>query len=851
MPRRFWYFAIEQVFLTLQVPRHAMIYEFDDFVIDTDRFQLSGPDGPVEAEPQALEFLIHMIRNRGELVSKDALHETFWPGRVVSDAALSTLVRNARRLVGDSGEKQQIIATRHGRGFLFRAEVREIGGPQIVSDSMRDASLASKPRVEGAPAVMVLPFEIVGDTPDPKGLSEGITEEVMAALARSRWFPLIARNRARTFLDLPAEVRHPYGRIGASYIVEGGVFRDGDDIRLHLQLTDTKPALHIHVSRHELTYTGLFNLFDEISTIVTATAQPELIEAERVKAEAIDPKLRSAWHEFVLGQHLIATPGKAGNAAARGHFERALLLEPGSGRLHAGLAMTHLWDYKYDWSESAELSLGAAARDAERALKLASDDSWAWSILAICKLTMRQFEAALDDSRRAIEIDPASAMVHGCHSWVLAYSGNYGEALEAFDRAMALSPNDRRRGLWLTGRGIAQFGLDDFAGALASARELIALSPEHPSGHRMKCASLARLDRPVEARRAAETLMTLLPQHDVEEAIARQPFRSGLGLAYAQALKRAGLAGSATTPAHIPQRSAGEGSPAPYPIEYATTGDGVRIAWSRIGSGPPLVASVRWLGNLSLDHENPFCNEIVSALAERFTLIQFDHRGVGQSQRDIEDLNLGGLAADLTAVVDAAGLDCFALMSMAHGCPVAFEYLNDNPDRVSRLALYGSSATGWRHSDWGEATERTEAIMAMARLGWDAEEPTFRRLTVKSVLPDPAPAHAAWLDDYLWRTISARVSIKLLEAISGYDFREKLRTYDMPALVLHASEDVAIPIAHGRRVAEAMPNSSFHEVSSRNHILTQTDEHCRETLRMIAGFLSGGLSPCAEANLQP
>lgn len=815
-----------------------MIYAFEDFVIDTDRFQLSGPSGPVEAEPQALEFLIHMIRNRGELVSKDALHETFWPGRVVSDAALSTLVRNARRLVGDSGEKQHIIATRHGRGFLFRAEVRELEGPQIVSEAMRDAVHASKPRVEGAPAVMVLPFEIVGETPDPKGLSEGVTEEVMAALARSRWFPLIARNRARTFLELPAEMRHPYGRIGASYIVEGGIFRDGDDIRLHLQLTDTKPALHIHVSRHELTYGGLFNLLDEISTIVTATAQPELIEAERVKAEAIDPEARSAWHEFVLGQYLIATPGKAGNAAARAHFERALLLEPGSGRLHAGLAMTHLWDYKYDWSESAELSLGAAARDAERALKLAPDDSWAWSILAICKLTMRQFDAALKDSRHAIEIDPASAMVHGCHSWVLAYSGNYGEALAAFDRAMALSPNDRRRGLWLTGRGIAQFGLGDFAGALESARELIALSPEHPSGHRMKCASLACLDRPVEARRAAQALITLLPQHDVDEAIARQPFRSGLGLAYAQALKRAGLTGSATAPAQTSQRSVGEGSRAPFPIEYATTKDGVRIAWSRIGSGPPLVASLRWLGNLGLDHENPFCSQIVHALAERFTLVQFDHRGMGQSQRDVDGLTLGGFAADLSAVVDAAGLDSFALFTMAHGCPIAFEYLSDNPDRVSRLALYGSSATGWRHSDWGEATERTEAIMAVARLGWDAEEPTFRRLTVKAALPDPASADAAWLDDYLRRTISARASVQLVEAISGYDFREKLRTYDMPALVFHAIDDAAIPITHGRRVAEAMPRSTFYKVVSRNHVLTQTDEHCRETLGLVADFLS-------------
>ncbi|MEM8575745.1 MAG: winged helix-turn-helix domain-containing protein [Pseudomonadota bacterium] len=195
----------------------------------------------MEAEPQALESLIHMIRNRGELVSKDALHETFWPGRVVSDAALSTLVRNARRLVGDSGDKQQIIATRHGRGFLFRAEVRELEGPHIVLEAMRDALQASKSRVEGAPSGMVLPFEIVSATSDPKGLSEGVTEEVIAALV------LVSsgcRNRARAFLELPTEICQPFGKFGASFAVEGGILRDGDDIRLHAQFTNTKPHDH-------------------------------------------------------------------------------------------------------------------------------------------------------------------------------------------------------------------------------------------------------------------------------------------------------------------------------------------------------------------------------------------------------------------------------------------------------------------------------------------------------------------------------------------------------------------------------------------------------------------------------
>lgn len=814
-----------------------MIYAFEDFTIDTDRFQLAGPDGIIEGEPQALEFLIHMIRNRGQLVTKETLHQTFWPDRVVSDAALSNLVRNARRLVGDTGEEQRIIATRHGRGFVFRADIREVAGPDALNEAMRDLSHQVMPRIQGAPAIMVLPFEIVGTAEDAGGLGEGVTEEVMAALARTRWFPLIARNRVRTFLELPAEARHPFKGLGATYLIEGGVFRDGDEVRLHLQLTDTAPAVHIHVSRHDLTYCGLFKLLDEIATIVSATILPELLDAERIKSEAFDPDQRSAWQEFVLAQHLIAAPDKAANEAARAHFERALAMERGAGRIHAGLAMTHLWDYKYGWSDSAELSLGAAARDAERALSLAPDDSWAWSILAICKLTLRRFDAAMSDSERAIEVDPASAMAHGCHSWILAYSGRYRDALSAFDRAMTLSPRDRRRGLWLTGRGIAQFGLGDFAGALASARELIALSPDHPSGHRMKCASLACLGQDAEAQRAAASLMTLLPDHDVDEAIARQPFKSNLGDAYAAALKKAGLTGGTAGMSRVPASAISAPSAPAYPINNTTTKDGVRIAWSRIGSGPPLLACVRWPGNLALDHENPLSADVVRRLSQTFTLVQFDHRGMGASQREIESLSLGDMATDIEAAVDAAGLQRFSLFTMAHDCAAAFEYIRRNANRVERLVVFGACSTGWRHPEWGDITERTEAVRAIARLGWDREEPTFRRLTIQAIVPEISPDVSDWLDHYLKRTISARMSVQVIDAIADFDFRPMLSSMKTPTLVVHARDNLAVPIAHGRRVAEAIPGAAFREAVSRNGAFSQIDPDWETTLEDIIRFL--------------
>lgn len=129
-------------------------------------------------------------------------------------------------------------------------------------------------------------------------------------------------------------------------------------------------------------------------------------------------------------------------------------------------------------------------------------------------------------------------------------------------------------------------------------------------------------------------------------------------------------------------------------MQQATTKDGVRIAWSRTGSGPPLVACLRWPGNLGLDHQNPLCADIARHLAERLTLIQFDHRGMGQSERAPEQMRLSDLSSDMEAVVDAAGLDRFALFTMGHGGAVALDFIARNPDRIDRLALFGGCRTG-------------------------------------------------------------------------------------------------------------------------------------------------------------
>src|SRR6476660_2234088 len=128
-----------------------VLFQFDKFLLDTDRRELGGGNGVViDVEPQVFDLLLHLAQNANRVVTKDELIERVWSGRAVSDAALNSRINAARRAIGDSGEKQAIIRTVQRRGFLLAAEVitRAGGGP---------AALRQDPRVEGAPPGLVLP----------------------------------------------------------------------------------------------------------------------------------------------------------------------------------------------------------------------------------------------------------------------------------------------------------------------------------------------------------------------------------------------------------------------------------------------------------------------------------------------------------------------------------------------------------------------------------------------------------------------------------------------------------------------------------------------------------------------
>lgn len=129
-------------------------------------------------------------------------------------------------------------------------------------------------------------------------------------------------------------------------------------------------------------------------------------------------------------------------------------------------------------------------------------------------------------------------------------------------------------------------------------------------------------------------------------------------------------------------------------ISFTTSADGTSIAWSRHGEGPPLVRAGTWLTHLEYDWSSPVWNHWLLALGQRFSVIRYDARGNGLSDRNPVDYSLAALLADLEAVVDAARLPSFALFGMSQGGAVAVEYARRHPERVTHLILLGAYGRG-------------------------------------------------------------------------------------------------------------------------------------------------------------
>ncbi|PWU23415.1 MAG: family 3 adenylate cyclase [Candidatus Rokuibacteriota bacterium] len=292
-------------------------------------------------------------------------------------------------------------------------------------------------------------------------------------------------------------------------------------------------------------------------------------------------------------------------------------------------------------------------------------------------------------------------------------------------------------------------------------------------------------------------------------------------------------------------RGAGRGVTAPNAVDlkqeihFCAAPDGVQLAYSMIGQGPPLMKTGNWMTHLEFDLESPIWRHLYRELAKDYTLVRYDARGNGLSDRAVGEISFDAFVNDLEAVVEATGITRFALLGISQGCAISIAYAVRHPERVSHLILYGGYAVGFnRRARSAAQKEEDDALLTLMRVGWGKENPAFRQLFTSQFMPGATKEQADWFNELQRLTVSADVAARIFEANGDTDVTALLPRVSAPTLVLHAREDARVPFEAGRRMAAAIPGARFVTLPGRNHIFLESEPAFGQFLEHARAFLA-------------
>lgn len=254
-------------------------------------------------------------------------------------------------------------------------------------------------------------------------------------------------------------------------------------------------------------------------------------------------------------------------------------------------------------------------------------------------------------------------------------------------------------------------------------------------------------------------------------------------------------------------------------IRFCTSLDGVRIAYAVVGRGPPLVMSASWLTHLEHQWHSLAWKPWLDHLSRRYTLIRYDSRGCGLSDRDIHDFSFELWIRDFGAVIDAAGFPEVNLLGTCQGGPIAIEYAARHPERVARLALYGTYARGLaRRLESPKQIDKARILLDMLRLGWGDENHAYLQVWGSLFQPGGGIEHLRSWSKLQRHSTSAETAVQLFKTTFNVDVQASARRVKCPTLLISPERDALVPLEEGRRLASLIPRIRFMSLDTNNHM---------------------------------
>jgi len=351
-----------------------VLFLFNNYALDCERRELRTGGAPVPVEPQVFDLLVYLIQNRDRVVSKDDLIASVWGGRVVSDSTVDSRINAARKAVGDSGREQNLIRTSARKGVRFVGKVEEDAQAAVAEGGDAPGAQGGDslpPLISDRPSIAVLRFENLSEDRALELIATGLTEDIIALLARVPGFFVIARASSFAYAR-PADTRRVGAELGVRYVVTGSARSSADRVRVAVQLVEAESGNQLWAGRYDVERSDTLDLQDEIVRRIMVELEPALTKADlsvihRRRIGSID-----AWSHFRRAAGAIATQGwnEESVAEALNGSRQAIAIDSNFALARAFIALLNAFGGNLSLVPDIAASRKNAHDEAERAVTI-------------------------------------------------------------------------------------------------------------------------------------------------------------------------------------------------------------------------------------------------------------------------------------------------------------------------------------------------------------------------------------------------------------------------------------------------------------------------------------------------
>jgi TolB-like protein len=512
-------------------------------VLDSDRRELARGAEMIALGPQVFDLLLHLVRSREHVVTKDNLIDVVWSGRIVSESTLTSHINAVRKAIGDTGEDQRLLRTIARKGYRFVGDVREAEVSEKAAPATTAELLAPALSHPDRPSIAVLPFLNLSGDPAHDYFVDGVVDDIISALSRMRWLFVIARNSSFTFKGRAVDVKQVGHELGVRYVLEGSVRRAANRVRITGQLVDATTGATLWSERFESVLDDIFDLQDQMATSIVCALAPHLESAEIERARRKPTESLDAYDYYLRGMWKFRQVSRSAVDEALPMFYQAIQRDPEYASAYAMAAWCHSWRKLSRWVDDLEREIAEGTRLARRAVELGQDDAVALAASAhALGHLVHDFDLSIELLDRALMLDPNLAAGWYVGGFMRIWRGEPDDAIERIAHGMRLSPLGPDMQRMEVGTAMAHLLARRTRDAVAWADRATRHRSDQALPLTIFAAIHARAGRVEEARQAMQQLRKFDPTLRLSNLGAWLPFQRPQDLEnFSDALRAAGL----------------------------------------------------------------------------------------------------------------------------------------------------------------------------------------------------------------------------------------------------------------------------------------------------------------------